>query len=111
MDLESQLGIRVKDATQLLALEAADFGVSPTVWQQGRYSPEFESKIKVIREGINTVIVKPNGDAALTLKVLHLTASDEVLTYVTRNLEPYRGMHSFLRALPEILRRAPICRC
>jgi glycosyltransferase involved in cell wall biosynthesis len=30
-----------------------------------------------------------------------------VITYVSRSLEPYRGFHIFMRALPEILRRRP----
>ena len=32
---------------------------------------------------------------------------DEVLTFVSRNLEPYRGYHIFMRALPEVLRVRP----
>ena len=107
MDLDAQLGIRVKNATQLLALEAADLGISPTNWQKSRYPAEFQDKIKVIHEGINTAIIKPDVKAKLTFNGLQLTASDEVLTYVARNLEPYRGIHTFLRALPEILRQRP----
>ena len=31
----------------------------------------------------------------------------EIVTYVSRNLEPYRGFHCFMRALPEVLRARP----
>jgi hypothetical protein len=36
---------------------------------------------------------------------LILTRNDEVLTYVARNLEPYRRFSVFMRSLPEILMR------
>ena len=38
---------------------------------------------------------------------LTLGRDDEVITFVNRNLEPYRGWHVFARTLPEILRRRP----
>jgi glycosyltransferase involved in cell wall biosynthesis len=41
---------------------------------------------------------------------LKLTAADPVVTYTTRNFEPYRGFHIFMRAIPEILRRCPEAR-
>jgi hypothetical protein len=33
-----------------------------------------------------------------------------VITFVNRNLEPMRGYHQFMRALPEILQRRPQAR-
>jgi len=42
-------------------------------------------------------------------KVKDLDADDPVMTYVARNLEPYRGFHSFMRALPQLLARQPAC--
>jgi glycosyltransferase involved in cell wall biosynthesis len=36
-----------------------------------------------------------------------LRASDRIITYLTRNFEPYRGFHVFMRAIPEIQRRCP----
>jgi glycosyltransferase involved in cell wall biosynthesis len=41
---------------------------------------------------------------------LTLTRRDEVITFVNRNLEPYRGFHTFMRALPDLLRRRPHAR-
>jgi glycosyltransferase involved in cell wall biosynthesis len=38
---------------------------------------------------------------------VRLTAKHEVITYIARNLEPYRGFHTFMRAAVEILRRRP----
>lgn len=36
-----------------------------------------------------------------------LTGKDEVVTFINRNLEPYRGYHMFMRALPQVLRKRP----
>lgn len=41
---------------------------------------------------------------------LKLTRDDEVITFVNRNLEPHRGFHIFMRALPAILKRRPKAR-
>jgi glycosyltransferase involved in cell wall biosynthesis len=57
---------------------------------------------------VDTTVVKPDARAELALpKGPKLTARDEVVTYIARNLEPYRGFHIFMRAVPEILKRRP----
>lgn len=109
--LDDQFRVRTKNATQLLALESADWGVSPTQWQWSGYPAAHRSRISVIHDGVDTNHVTPKSDTILTLPDgACFTAEDEVLTYVARNLEPYRGVHIFLRALPEILRRRPKAR-
>lgn len=100
--------VRTKNAVNALGFDAADWGHSPTGWQWSLYPDYMRSRISVIHEGVDTTIVRPEPDAWLRLPSgLTLTRKDEVITYVARNLEPYRGFHVFMRALPEILKRRP----
>jgi glycosyltransferase involved in cell wall biosynthesis len=107
LGLDDQLKVRIKNTTQLVGLVAMDQGIAPTRWQAGRYPGEFQSKIEVIHDGINTELVRPDPDAIFERDGLRLTHHDEVVTYVARNLEPYRGFHIFMRALPELLALRP----
>ncbi len=110
LTLDDLLRIRTKNITNLLSLHAADMGISPTSWQRSLYPAEYQGKIRLIHEGINTEAAQPDSTAWVQLgSGLKLTRKDEVITYVSRNLEPYRGFHVFMRALPEILKRRPHC--
>jgi glycosyltransferase involved in cell wall biosynthesis len=107
--------LRLKNLNNLLHFEVADAGISPTHWQASTFPETFRLKITVVHDGIDTVAVAPNSAVGLTLKKadgkeLSLTQQDEVITFVNRNLEPYRGYHVFMRALPELLKRRPIAR-
>lgn len=104
--LDGDVRIHLKNATTLLALDDCDAGISPTKWQKSTYPAEYQSKIQVIHEGVNTNLVKPDPEASFQLPSGRvLTPADEVLTYVTRSFEPLRGFHIVMRALPEILKR------
>ena len=103
--------LRLKNTNNLLHFGVADAGISPTHWQASTFPEPFRSKISVVHDGIDTQALIPNADASLTLNgQLKLTRQDEVITFVNRNLEPYRGYHVFMRALPEILARRPKAR-
>lgn len=99
--------LRLKNVNNLLHFETADAGVSPTHWQKSTFPEPFRSKIEVIHDGIDTNLAAPNPDVWIQLGDLKLSRNDEVITFVNRNLEPYRGYHTFMRALPEILARRP----
>jgi glycosyltransferase involved in cell wall biosynthesis len=101
--------IRTKNIGNLLALDTADYGQCPTQWQKSLYPQVYQSKLHVIHEGIDTQIVAPNPGVRLTIPNTNivLTRDDEVVTYVARNLEPYRGFPSFMRSLPAILKERP----
>ncbi|MBS7351119.1 MAG: glycosyltransferase family 4 protein [Comamonas sp.] len=100
--LDDQLRVRIKNSSQLHSLIACDQGISPMSWQQSRYPGELREKIAVIHEGIDTEAIKPDPRAWVELNGQRLHAGDEVVTYVARNLEPYRGFHTFMRSLPQL---------
>jgi glycosyltransferase involved in cell wall biosynthesis len=103
--------LRLKNLNNLLHFETADAGISPTRWQASTFPEPFRSRITVVHDGIDTNALMPNPQVTLTLNgQLKLTRDDEVVTFVNRNLEPYRGYHVFMRALPQILAQRPRAR-
>lgn len=107
---DDQLRIRIKNSTQLQSLVACDLAISPTEWQKSRYPAEFQHKIQVIHEGIDTDIVKPDPNAWVEIRGQKFKAGEEIVTYAARNLEPYRGFHTFMRCLPKLQELRPNAR-
>ena len=100
--------LRLKNLNNLLHFQSADAGISPTQWQASTFAEPFRSHITVVHDGIDTAALVPNPQVSLTLNgQLTLSRQDEVVTFVNRNLEPYRGYHVFMRALPQILAQRP----
>ncbi|MEI7664606.1 MAG: glycosyltransferase [Synechococcaceae cyanobacterium ELA263] len=104
--------LRMKTANLLLNLQASNWCVTPTQFQRSSFPKQWQSRISVIHEGIDTQLACP--DAAVAPLLLpdgtSVRRGDPVVTFVNRRLEPYRGCHSFLRALPELQRLAPDAR-
>lgn len=105
--VDDRLRVRLKNSTQLVGMEYADAGLSPTAWQASRYPSVLRPKIATIHDGIDTRVVKPDPEASVEVAGRRLTARDEIVTYVARNLEPYRGFHVFMQALPQLLAARP----
>ena len=108
----SQARLRLRRAPQLLALEDLDWGLAPTHWQASTAPLVYRDRISVIHEGIDTAQAVPRQGAELHLEKAGLTLrpGDEVVSFVARNLEPYRGIHCFLRMLPLLQRLRPQAR-
>ena len=106
--LDEMARVRTLNMTQLASLEAGDWAHSPTRWQRSRYPDFIQARTSVVHEGVDAGFATPNGVATVKLPDGHaVTKGDEVITFVSRNLEPYRGFDVFMRALPEMLARRP----
>ena len=107
-DLGRRLRTSARKAHLMMALAEADAALAPTRWQASTFPAPWRDRISVIHDGIDTERVRPNPAASLTLpggRVLRV--GDEVVSFVNRNLEPYRGYHIFMRALPAVLKARP----
>ncbi len=104
--------LRMKTANQLLHLQASDWCVTATEFQRSSFPAIWQPRISAIHEGIDTQLASPD-DAVAPLQLPDGTTirrGEPVVTFVNRRLEPYRGCHTFLRALPELQRLAPDAR-
>lgn len=101
--------LAVRNLHLTASLLACDQGVTPTQWQADAFPPALRDRLQVIHDGIDTARLVPEASATVTLagSGRRFQVGDGVITFVSRSLEPMRGYHRFLRALPAILARRP----
>ena len=111
LSIDGELSIRLKNAPILTDLYSCDRGLSPTPWQRQQFPPEFQPKIDVLHDGIDTQFFKPEPGAELVLPRIGLDLSEapEIVTYVTRGMEPYRGFPQFMEAAALLQANRPNC--
>lgn len=109
IDADDEARIRIKNAPILLDLVACDRGLSPTGWQRSQFPVEFQSKIKVHHDGIDTDYFKPVPDSKLLIPRINLdlTAVPEIITYVARGMEPYRGFPQLIETISILQNQRP----
>ena len=113
VSLPTAMRIRTRNMHHLLNLTACDVRFTPTQWQRAQFPPEYREGMKVIHEGVDTDFCKPSPGKKLVLdkkedhEALDLSKCPEILTYVSRGLEPYRGYPQFISAAALLLRRRP----
>jgi glycosyltransferase involved in cell wall biosynthesis len=105
---ELKFHLRIRNNLLLSCLNSTDQGLSPTWWQHSRFPAAYASKINVIHDGVDTNALTPIDNPTVTLgDGLVFDGSVPLVTFVARNLEPYRGFHVFMRAAERILARHP----
>lgn len=99
--------IRAKNAVNHLTLDLAGHGVTPTEWQRSTYPDWAHGRIDLLWEGVNLDICAPDEKArhaALKIGDMGIRRADKLVTFVSRDLEPYRGVHPMMRALPDLMK-------
>ena len=107
---EDQTRVHLKNANSLLNLDHSTWNVTPTEFQRSSFPKQFHDKFATIHDGISNAArpAKPEDKLKITLNNGNkFTPEDELITFVNRNIEPYRGCHSFIRAIPHIQEQNP----
>jgi len=91
-----------------LAIAQADAAVVPSHSQQASFPAPLRQRVQVIAEGVNLDRLGPDPAARFrTPSGLELRAGDPVVTLVSRELEPLRGLRAALQAWPEVAAALP----
>lgn len=113
MSLSECMRIRTRDMFHLMNLETCDVRFTPTEWQRSQFPKHWQEGMQVIHEGIDTDFCRPQPGKKLVLdkkedhEALDLSKCKEIVTYVSRGLEPYRGYPQFISAVSMLLKRRP----
>ncbi len=115
LPLAAHSRVRAKNAINLLALANPGWGQTPTRFQHRTYPDWAQRRIAILPEGVDLDRCRPDparAQAELHINQLHvaqlrIAPGDTLLTYVARDLEPYRGFHILMRAIPALLAARP----
>jgi glycosyltransferase involved in cell wall biosynthesis len=110
--LNQKIHYRMSNTASLIALDVADIGVSPTQWQLSTFPKVNQQNIHVVHDGVDTTKVKPSLATGIELTTIDnrnisLSKDEEIVSYSVRNLEPSRGFHRYMEALPELQKSRP----
>ena len=110
MDVAQFPRIRAMNSINLLALALHQHGQTPTHWQHTRYPAWAQPQIGVLPEGARLDVCCPAPQIRqepFAIGRFVVRPGEKLVSYVSRNLEPYRGFHVMMRALPAVLATRP----
>ena len=108
VELDRALRLRTWNAQTLLELADCDLGVVPTQWQLQQFPSHVASKLQVIHEGIDVeALGNLERGRGQRPDVLSNDPDIEVLTYVSRGFEEYRGFPQAMQAIALLQHRRP----
>ena len=103
---DNQHRVRTRNTPILLDLAACNVGIVPTEYQAAQFPPFARPRLIVQHDGVDTEYFAPQA-RRLTLPGLDLAHVDEIVTYVARGQEPYRGFPQAMQAFAEVQKRRP----
>ena len=103
----NRLRAKTRNAMILCDLDNCDTGYCPTAWQRDCFPLEYQTKLRVVHDGIDTTLWKPQPVTDRTIAGRTIPAGKKIVTYATRGMESMRGFDIFMRAAKKLADRRP----
>ena len=108
VDVNRQLRVRTWNAQTLLELAACDHCITPTAWQRQQFPEWMRPRLQVIHEGIDFELMAQLRCADLGRPACLPTDPElEIVTYLSRGFEEYRGFPQAMQALAHLQQLRP----
>ena len=105
---DRKLRLRTWNAQLLLEAESCDLLVTPTKWQWQQFPEDLQKRTEIVHEGIDFHTLSAlNMNKPNLLKTLPQNKQLELVTYVSRGFEEYRGFPQAMKALELIQQKRP----
>lgn len=99
---QSRLRAQARNAMILLDLDNCTLGYCPTQWQLERFPAAYHSKLRVLFDGIDTDLWKPDATASRQIGDRIVPPGTKIVTYVARGMESMRGFDIFMKSAKRI---------
>jgi len=108
IDLGQRYYLRTKNWLMEGALGSCSLAILPTRYQANCFPPQWQSKIRVIHEGVrDELLQQPRINKLSINQDITLDKDTPVITFASRNLEPMRGFDRFMKGLAILQQRCP----
>ena len=101
------LRVRARNAMILLDLDNCDAGYCPTYWQRSLFPAQFQPKLEVIFDGIDTRFWRRRRMKTRKVCGREVSPKTRIVTYVASGLEAMRGFDIFMQVARRIYKAYP----
>jgi glycosyltransferase involved in cell wall biosynthesis len=106
-NLQNRLTQRTRNIAIAMDIAGADLCLCPTEFQASQFPADLCDRLTVLHDGIDIEMHKPSTIPIDNVAKLDVATMPEVVTFVTRGMEPHRGFPQFMRALATLQSRRP----
>lgn len=98
---------RARNSTLWLDFSGADAALCPTEFQASQFPDTYRRRLTVMHDGLDTDLHSPGDRSRDILSRWGIPEDAEVLTSITRGMEPHRGFPEIMRAIARLQKERP----